>query len=215
MALSLNSFGSFLSKFAANQEVLTTVATSGLLDRNHYSSSGHSGGGYQHHHYSSGKKKKRSIAMSALTLLSFLFFLNILQNCIQEHINQMNPTMIVMQMQTVAAVRKADRKGDDGGELFENSTSTFEEKGFDSEDIPEDFTNNKSSEKTEEVITDIKGSRKENNKRNKVTNRKEATNVKVKPTKASLYVATGEYEYSQIPIKLKTVERYNYKKLDD
>lgn len=47
--------------------------------------------------YGSGKSKKKSgTALSALTLLAFLFFLNLLQSCLKEHINAMNPTVLVM-----------------------------------------------------------------------------------------------------------------------
>ncbi|KAF7278421.1 hypothetical protein GWI33_008456 [Rhynchophorus ferrugineus] len=42
--------------------------------------------------------KKKSISLTALTLLSFLFFLHILQNCIQED-DMINP-MNVMQSPT-------------------------------------------------------------------------------------------------------------------
>ncbi|XP_034659923.1 uncharacterized protein LOC117896024, partial [Drosophila subobscura] len=47
---------------------------------------------------SSGKKSKKSsgTVMSALTLLSFFFFLNLLQNCIKDHMSDMNPTVMVL-----------------------------------------------------------------------------------------------------------------------
>lgn len=37
--------------------------------------------------------KSTASAMSALTLLAFMFFLNILQSCLKEHMMTMNPTV--------------------------------------------------------------------------------------------------------------------------
>ncbi|EDW84681.2 uncharacterized protein Dwil_GK14244, partial [Drosophila willistoni] len=48
---------------------------------------------------SSGKsktKKGSGSVMSALTLLSFFFFVNMLQNCIKDHMADMNPTVMVL-----------------------------------------------------------------------------------------------------------------------
>ncbi|XP_037030113.1 uncharacterized protein LOC119069975 [Bradysia coprophila] len=53
------------------------------------------GGGYSHAQPRH-KSKGNSSAMSALTLLAFLFFLNILQSCLKEHMLAMNPTVMVM-----------------------------------------------------------------------------------------------------------------------
>lgn len=103
---------------AANHNLgLFTKGHGGLADRHHHYS-GPSGyyHHYDHHHswvykfflnailtpysifvFSGGKSKhKRSIAISALTLLAFLFFLNILQNCTLESINPTTPTIIVV-----------------------------------------------------------------------------------------------------------------------
>lgn len=61
--------------------------------------------------------------MSALTLLSFLFFLNILQNCIQEHMDSMEGQVIVMSRRKAA--REAEkRKGEDG--ILTNTTGMVE-----------------------------------------------------------------------------------------
>ncbi|XP_055907348.1 protein dissatisfaction [Eupeodes corollae] len=48
--------------------------------------------------HSTGKSGKTggSSTITALTLLSFLFFLNILQSCLKEHMDTMNPTVMVM-----------------------------------------------------------------------------------------------------------------------
>ncbi|XP_044749005.1 uncharacterized protein LOC123309799 [Coccinella septempunctata] len=204
MALSSNPFSAFLGKFTANQEVLTTVATASFLDRTHYSSSGHSGSGYHHYHYSSGKKKKKSIAMTALTLLSFLFFLNILQNCIQEHMNQMNPTVMVMQMQTtMASIRKSDRIGDDVGELFHNNT------------LPEEIESERSKNVVkiiDELETSTKPTRRKSNNESKKRKKGEKQNIEIKPTRPTMFITEEEYQYTQIPIKLKTVESYNNKR---
>lgn len=43
--------------------------------------------------YSSHKKKKKSAALSAITLIAFLFFLNLLQSCLKEQMYGMNPTV--------------------------------------------------------------------------------------------------------------------------
>lgn len=50
------------------------------------------------HHYPTNSRshkvsKGNASAMSALTLLAFLFFLNILQSCLKEHMMAMNPTV--------------------------------------------------------------------------------------------------------------------------
>ncbi|XP_017058098.1 uncharacterized protein LOC108099236 [Drosophila ficusphila] len=46
----------------------------------------------------SSKKSKKSAGsvMNALTLLSFFFFVNMLQNCLKDHMNDMNPTVMVL-----------------------------------------------------------------------------------------------------------------------
>lgn len=44
-------------------------------------------------HGGSSHGKSNASAMSALTLLAFLFFLNILQSCLKEHMLTMNPTV--------------------------------------------------------------------------------------------------------------------------
>jgi hypothetical protein len=62
------------------------------------------GGGGGHHH-------NNKAAMSALTLLSFLFFLNILQQCLKDQMATMNPTVAVM---------TAGRIEDDSGVYMDN-----------------------------------------------------------------------------------------------
>ena len=60
---------------------------------------GHSGGGGGHEYgppmmmHKGGKLK--GAALSALTLLAFLFFLNLLQTCLKEHMDTMNPTVSI------------------------------------------------------------------------------------------------------------------------
>lgn len=49
------------------------------------------GGGKSKHHHNN--NKSNSTAISALTLLTFLFFLNLLQNCLREQMETMNPTV--------------------------------------------------------------------------------------------------------------------------
>ncbi|VEN48734.1 unnamed protein product [Callosobruchus maculatus] len=72
-------------------------------------------GSYGHHHpqtYGRGKGSKksgRSVALSALTLLAFLFFLHILQQCLQDQMDNMTPQMVVMQA-TINAAREAEAK---------------------------------------------------------------------------------------------------------
>lgn len=55
---------------------------------------------YEHHHFqpSSGKKSKskRKSTLTVLTLLAFFFFINLLQGCLKEHMDAMNPTVMVM-----------------------------------------------------------------------------------------------------------------------
>lgn len=50
----------------------------------------HSGHGWDE---AAKKKKKKTAALSALTLLAFLFFLNLLQSCLKEHLAAINPTV--------------------------------------------------------------------------------------------------------------------------
>lgn len=50
----------------------------------------HSGGGWED---SKKKSKKKTAALSALTLLAFLFFLNLLQSCLKDHLAAVNPTV--------------------------------------------------------------------------------------------------------------------------
>ncbi|XP_053698540.1 uncharacterized protein LOC128745491 [Sabethes cyaneus] len=50
-------------------------------------------------------KKGKGAALSALTLLAFLYFLNMLQSCLKEHMDTMNPTVMVM---TAGATRRKD-----------------------------------------------------------------------------------------------------------
>nr|CAI5846502.1 unnamed protein product [Callosobruchus analis] len=72
-------------------------------------------GSYGHHYpqtYGRGKGSKksgRSVALSALTLLAFLFFLHILQQCLQDQMDNMTPQMVVMQA-TINAAREAEAK---------------------------------------------------------------------------------------------------------
>uniref|UniRef100_A0A1I8QFE7 Uncharacterized protein n=1 Tax=Stomoxys calcitrans TaxID=35570 RepID=A0A1I8QFE7_STOCA len=42
------------------------------------------------------KRSSHSSTMTALTLLSFFFFVNLLQNCIKDHMDYMHPTVMVM-----------------------------------------------------------------------------------------------------------------------
>ncbi|XP_058056132.1 uncharacterized protein LOC131207530 [Anopheles bellator] len=49
--------------------------------------------------------RRKGAALSALTLLAFLYFLNLLQNCLKEHMVTMNPTVMVM---TSGATRRKD-----------------------------------------------------------------------------------------------------------
>lgn len=62
-----------------------------------------------------GSKGAGSAAMSALTLLSFLFFLNILQQCLKDHMMTLNPQVTIMsagredpQLKTSTHIVKSD-----------------------------------------------------------------------------------------------------------
>ncbi|CAH0726988.1 unnamed protein product, partial [Brenthis ino] len=49
------------------------------------------------HHYGGGSSHKNNAAMSALTLLAFLFFLHILQQCLKDHMTAMStPQVMIM-----------------------------------------------------------------------------------------------------------------------
>lgn len=41
--------------------------------------------------------KKKGLALTALTLLAFLFFLHYLQTCIEDHFDDMQPQVLIMQ----------------------------------------------------------------------------------------------------------------------
>lgn len=74
-----------------------------------YGPPGPPSGGYEYHppphppvshpipiHISKPKPKKgKGAALSALTLLAFLYFLNMLQSCLKEHMDTMNPTVSI------------------------------------------------------------------------------------------------------------------------
>ncbi|GAB0092478.1 hypothetical protein DMENIID0001_074720 [Sergentomyia squamirostris] len=66
-----------------------------------------------HHHYSSSSSGRTKGggkgALSALTLLAFLFFLHLLQSCLKEHMDTMNPTVMVM---TAGSGREQMEKAD-------------------------------------------------------------------------------------------------------
>ncbi|XP_055297687.1 uncharacterized protein LOC129566114 [Sitodiplosis mosellana] len=77
---------------------------------------GSSGGGGGH------KSKNHALAMSALTLLAFLFFIQMLQSCLKEQMTSLNPTVMVMTAGT-SRFRKtgtASTTGDANKELFQN-----------------------------------------------------------------------------------------------
>lgn len=70
---------------------------------------------------------KHSIALTALTLLAFLFFLNILQNCLQEHMDEMNPQVVVMQAR-IEDVRQIEAEKRKGETEITNSSNEREDK---------------------------------------------------------------------------------------
>ncbi|XP_050083988.1 uncharacterized protein LOC126570336 [Anopheles aquasalis] len=82
-----------------------------------YSSGGHSSIGKSH--------RGKGAALSALTLLAFLYFLNMLQSCLKEHMTTMNPTVMVMtagatrRKDIVVAVTEQDRSSDESVEEAE------------------------------------------------------------------------------------------------
>lgn len=64
--------------------------------------SGGGGGGYGHATFDASNGHPRhkskggsSAALNALTLLAFLFFINILQNCLKEQMHSSNPTVLL------------------------------------------------------------------------------------------------------------------------
>ncbi|XP_065367030.1 uncharacterized protein LOC135959859 [Calliphora vicina] len=57
---------------------------------------GGGGGGGKKGIFGGNADRKSSSTMSAVTLLSFLFFINLLQGCIKDHMDAMNPTVMVM-----------------------------------------------------------------------------------------------------------------------
>lgn len=98
------------SKFGPSPSGFGFGATSG--HGSSYGPPAPSSGGYDYHpthphphpyppphpipfHFPSPKpgKKGKGAALSALTLLAFLYFLNLLQSCLKEHMETMNPTV--------------------------------------------------------------------------------------------------------------------------
>ncbi|KAK4887025.1 hypothetical protein RN001_003296 [Aquatica leii] len=96
-----------------------------ILQRTHYS--GPSGGAYHQHHHifhhsnsGSGHSysdhdggKKKSIALSALTLLAFLFFLNILQNCLEEQMVASTASTQVVFLSAKQQLKESQKKLED------------------------------------------------------------------------------------------------------
>ncbi|XP_059621170.1 uncharacterized protein LOC132264855 [Phlebotomus argentipes] len=82
--------------YGPHQQFGLKLGHGGYDDSYSYGTSG--GHMYYDHgpHYSGRKSGKGSGALSALTLLAFLFFLNLLQSCLKEHMDTMNPTVMVM-----------------------------------------------------------------------------------------------------------------------
>ncbi|XP_049530142.1 uncharacterized protein LOC125948276 [Anopheles darlingi] len=84
-----------------------------------YSSGGHSSIGKSH------RGGGKGAALSALTLLAFLYFLNMLQSCLKEHMATMNPTVMVMtagatRRKDIATVTEQDRSSDESHEEQES-----------------------------------------------------------------------------------------------
>ncbi|XP_050316347.1 uncharacterized protein LOC126750694 [Anthonomus grandis grandis] len=81
---------------------------------NHYHQPHHVVPQHQFSSYGSSKKKDtRSIGLSVLTLLSFLFFLHILQQCIQEQIDSTGvngPQVVIMQTKLAKEQRQKELK---------------------------------------------------------------------------------------------------------
>ncbi|XP_037729665.1 uncharacterized protein LOC119560342 isoform X3 [Drosophila subpulchrella] len=107
---------------------------SGSFSSYHPSSAG-SGPAYPPHHpqeappppppTKSSKKSKKSAGsvMNALTLLSFFFFVNLLQSCLKDHMADMNPTVMVL---TASATRNRFNKLAEMNSREQTSTTATE-----------------------------------------------------------------------------------------
>ncbi|KAH8346450.1 hypothetical protein KR084_000726 [Drosophila pseudotakahashii] len=99
----------------------------------YHSSSAGSGPAYPPHHpppppppsTKSSKKSKKSpgSVMNALTLLSFFFFVNMLQNCLKDHMADMNPTVMVL---TASGIRNRFNKLAEMNSREQTSTTATE-----------------------------------------------------------------------------------------
>ncbi|XP_017082556.1 trithorax group protein osa [Drosophila eugracilis] len=71
------------------------------------------------------KKSKKSAGsvMNALTLLSFFFFINMLQNCLKDHMKDMNPTVMVL---TATGTRNRNNKLSEMNSREQTSTTATE-----------------------------------------------------------------------------------------
>ncbi|KAK9708678.1 hypothetical protein QE152_g27074 [Popillia japonica] len=101
------------------------------IDRSHFADlSNH---GYYSHTstYSKGTSAKKSIALTALTLLAFMFFLNILQNCLQDQIIGQNPQVMVLSSR-LKQPKEADNRKD--GEPQDSQSSVNIEETSNDED---------------------------------------------------------------------------------
>ncbi|GJQ64992.1 hypothetical protein Trydic_g7154 [Trypoxylus dichotomus] len=103
------------------------------IERNHFDGTG--GHDYysfshtaSHSKTSSGKK---SIALTALTLLAFMFFLNILQNCLQDQMSTSQPTQVMVLSSRLKQPKEADERKD---EQVQDSQPILEIEDADEED---------------------------------------------------------------------------------
>lgn len=88
-----------------------------------------------HSYHSKGKEPKKSIALSALTLLAFLFFLHILQSCLDEtqHTTTNTTTVVVMAAREqkehkINVMKKRKGELEDIDEEYKDSNEYIEKK---------------------------------------------------------------------------------------
>ncbi|CAG9583173.1 unnamed protein product [Danaus chrysippus] len=80
------------------------------------------------HHYSGGHKS--NAAMSALTLLAFLFFLHILQQCLRDHMNAMGTPQVMVvggreNERNIAKTNKIDKTNDQNYDYNNDDTDKY------------------------------------------------------------------------------------------
>ncbi|XP_074039234.1 uncharacterized protein isoform X1 [Leptinotarsa decemlineata] len=186
---------------------------------------GYENGGHTYiHHYSGGgnygKKKSRSVALTALTLLAFLFFLHILQSCLDQTMPTTTttttaaPQIVIMQAKLKAARESTEK-------LAKEASEAVEEVGEAQKGVPE-VQNKRAGELPKKKGVAQKRTGETQHKLNEAERRvdilpevfTESTRWTTRST-TKRHIApsvftegTDLYRYEKVPMKMKLIENY-------